>query len=207
MDLGRPLDATFRSPSDVRVLRALWGLPAGLGVSGREVARRAGISHPAASHALDRLGELGLVITRRALRVDYFHLNAEHVLIRPLELLFEEEAGLRDALVSTIRDELARPPTRVSAAFLFGSVARGDGGPSSDVDLAVVCPAEDAERVQHDTSELAHLVRRRFGARVNAIIGSPSLERLRDPAQPGHQLWDRVAAEGIPLLPASGSAA
>jgi uncharacterized protein len=46
-------------------------------------------------------------------------------------------------------------PLRV---LLFGSVARGDDGPDSDIDLLVVLPSVDRHRRHELTVELAHAI-------------------------------------------------
>src|SRR2546425_694151 len=52
MRLTARLDDVLVTRSHLRVLRALDSLPVGVPASGRQVARRAGISHTAASRAL-----------------------------------------------------------------------------------------------------------------------------------------------------------
>jgi uncharacterized protein len=49
----------------------------------------------------------------------------------------------------------AADPLRV---LLFGSVARGDDGPDSDIDLLVVLPAVDRRRRHELTVDLAHAI-------------------------------------------------
>ena len=44
----------------------------------------------------------------------------------------------RDTAIETLRAALDRTEVAVSCAYLFGSVARGEAGPDSDVDVAVL---------------------------------------------------------------------
>lgn len=46
--------------------------------------------------------------------------------------------GVSDDVAQRLRDALAHAPCGVVAAYLFGSEARGTGGPRSDVDVAVL---------------------------------------------------------------------
>src|SRR2546428_6465928 len=91
MRLAYPLDDAFAGRSHVRVLRALDGLPDGLPVSARELARRSRLSHPTASKVLASLASQGIVLARRAPRTDAFELNREHVLVEKLRPIFEWE--------------------------------------------------------------------------------------------------------------------
>lgn len=201
MRFDAPLDDLLRTRGHVQVLRTLHRLLPGITLSGRDVARRAGISHPTATAALLSLADQGLVRAQRARQVNFFELNRQHVLAGELRRLFDREAGLRDELVAFLRDQLTSLDVPVSEAYLFGSAARGAMGPASDVDVALVCPADSVPRVEEAVfGPIAESVTRRFGSRLSPIIASRPPALLRDSASDGHGLWEQVARDGIPIL-------
>ncbi len=200
MRLTHPLDDVFPSTSHVRILRALDELPDGVPVSARELARRSGLSHPTASTVLSSLGSQGIVIARRAPRANAFELNRRHILVEKLQPLFDWERLLFGEFKRFIVQAIER--TRgVSAAYLFGSVVRGEMTSASDIDLAVVVldPSKIIE-TESALDRIADAVRERFGNRLNVTIGSSSIEQLRRPSRPGHRLWERIAREGIAVI-------
>lgn len=162
MRLVRSLNDVFASRSHVRVLRALHDLPRGAQASGREIARRAGVSHPTALQVLHSLVEQGLLVLRRSLSANSYALNDVHVLVQPIRDLFERERQIPDQLEAELVDGLRRIG-EVRTAYLFGSAARGDMRPNSDIDVAV-CPLDPPD----DSDELDALYRR-FGNRVSLI--------------------------------------
>lgn len=205
MRFPNPLDDVFKTSSHVRVLRALWTLPAGLPVSGREIARRAGVSHPTASSVLSSLATVGIVSMRRMAHADAYALNEGHVLFRPLELLVRWERQALGEVVAFLADQL-REIDGVKAAYLFGSAARGDMTPSSDLDLAVIAN-KGASRIESDLQPVVDAVRRKFGNRLSPIVGAGSLASLSAQSHSGSELWKRIAAHGIPVLSTAGAAA
>ena len=69
--------------------------------------------------------------------------------------LFREEQRRWDALLDSIRAVLARQGSAVSAAWVYGSVARGEDSPSSDLDIAIVARSRTvADRVREDLMPL-----------------------------------------------------
>lgn len=184
MRLDRPLDDVFATGSHIQVLRALVDLPDGLTVSGRDIARRAGVSQPTAAEVLRALEAQGLVIVGRRPRAAYYRLNAEHVLAPLLSAIFVAERQARADLERRIADGLAGLRD-VEAAYLFGSAARGDMRPDSDIDVAIKSRHEIPEEIP-DLDAL----HRRFGNRVNVI-------RLRDRGAAG--LRAAIAREGKQL--------
>ncbi len=165
------------------------------------VAGRAGLSHTTATAALRSLTDLGAVRARRSRRYDFFELNREHALVEELGGLFDREAGLRDELVAFLRGQLEAQQLPISEAYLYGSAARGDMGPRSDVDVALICPPDGVTAVEEEAfGRIAEATTRRFGVRLSPIVAAGELTVLRDPSREGHRLWDRVAGEGIPIL-------
>jgi Nucleotidyltransferase domain len=132
MDVARPYSAVVPT-LEGDVLVALAGTTRPL--TGRQVARlvRRG-SQKAVSDALERLVEQGVVRREEAGRAYLHVLNRDHIAAPVAELL----AAMRGELVRRLRERISSWQISPNHASLFGSVARGDGGTQSDVDLLVV---------------------------------------------------------------------
>jgi predicted nucleotidyltransferase len=205
--LDRALNDLFQTRSHVRVLRALVELPVGFSTSARDVARRAGLSHPTASKVLASLVDQGVVEVKRAPRADAFELNRDHVAAERLRPLFEWERKLDEELVNFLRDEINRIRDPVSAAVLFGSAVRGEITPSSDIDIAVFCEPETVEPVTAAMEEVGEAVRRRFGNRLSTVVAPAPLDELLKSGRKGFRLWRQIAREGVPVIGSLGAKA
>lgn len=126
-------------------------------LTGREVARLVEEgSQPTVNASLRRLAGLGLVQAEEAGSAYLYMLNREH-LGAPLVALL---AGIRPELERRLHEEIGSwdiPPEHVS---LFGSAARGDGDPQSDIDLLVVRPVSTGADDPGWRSQLHHLADR-----------------------------------------------
>lgn len=112
-------------------------------------------------------------------------LNREHIAADSVITL----ASLHGVLVERIRSWLQQREESVVAAGLYGSAARRDGGPDSDIDLVVV--VED-EQVDELVDELADAVERWTGNRGH--VQGLSVEehgRLIEEALPLVAAWER----------------
>ena len=205
MRMVSPLDDLFRNRSHVRVLRALDELPLGLAVSARDLGRRAGVSHPTASSVLASLVQQGVVRVRRTPGADFFELNRGHVLVESLDPLLDRERRLRDELVDFLRQQIEQHVASARTAFLFGSAARGEMTAASDIDVAIVVPPTEVERVEAEMVQVIEAVRTRFGNRLNHVVGTAPIGQLQRAGRPGHRLWAQIAEEGIPLLSDQGT--
>jgi Nucleotidyltransferase domain len=138
MDLTVPLQSLSPSMDSV-ALTVLAGTEGPLGQSQiHQLAPRG--TRRGLALALDRLSGHGVVIAERTNHGYLYRLNREHVLA-PAVLA---AAGARQEFLRRLTQACAdMSPTVVSAA-LFGSVARRDSGPASDVDLLLVVP-DDAD--------------------------------------------------------------
>jgi predicted nucleotidyltransferase len=174
-------------------LRALYRLPEGLPASGREIARRAGITHPTALKALNLLADAGLVDVTRAPVGDAYVLNRDHVLAEPVLDLLEAEASSAREIATYVRDRMLALTDKVRSATLFGSVVWGGSSTTSDLDLAVSCAATDIDEVEKAMNDLSEEVRRRFGNHL-----SPIVDVRRKQAHIG--IWRRIEEEGVPLI-------
>jgi predicted nucleotidyltransferase len=203
MQLDQPLDGVFASASHVRLLRALFGLPSGMGRSGRDLARRAGVSHPRANQVLADLSDQGLAQVQRLPRTDLYSVNRHHALAKALGELFELEPKLKFDLLSLVASELKVRHLPVKEARIFGSAARGAMAPGSDVDLALVTSRESVAAVEAAAQEIAEQARERFGTRLSVLVGSPSLERLSTSRQAGRGVWQAIERDGLDVFAAT----
>lgn len=201
MRLKDPLDDLFQSRSHVKVLRALDQLPTGIDVSIREVARRAGVSHPTASTVLEGLRLQGVVRARRTLLAVEYRLNEDHVAAQQLASLFRSEKDSLHDVLSFLAMEISRRAPWVDGAYLFGSAARADMRPDSDLDVALISSSKRANRLQVVMDELSDLSASRFGNRIQATIGTRPITELAQPGHRSYRLWRTVAKEGIQFLP------
>lgn len=206
MRLDDPLDDIFASASHVRLLRALFLLPLDMGTSGRDLARRAGVSHPRANQVLADLAEQGLVVVQRLPRTDLYRANRHHALAESLSKLFELEPKLKFELLLLVARDLKARRLPVKEARIFGSGARGAMRHTSDVDLALVTSRESVAAVEAAAQEIAQKVRERFGTRLNVLVGAPSLERLSKSRQAKQSAWQAIEREGIDVFAASKAA-
>lgn len=134
MDLSAPL-ASFMSGLDAVALRVV--ARAGSEITGRQVARIAGIGTPANIRlSLLRLVDIGLVISVPAPHATMYSANRSHILWPAVEIAISVRKEL-NARIATFAD--ANAPEDV-VIVLYGSVARGESTKASDIDLLVVFP-------------------------------------------------------------------
>lgn len=153
MDFRRPLSVV--TPTlDGDVLAVLAGAEEEF--SGRRIHRVLGRgSEHGVRRAADRLVNEGIVRQRRAGRAKLYVLNREHLAAPFVEGL----SSLRAQLIERLQAAVGAWSTPARSAFLFGSVARGEAGPDSDLDLLVVRGAGVDEDDAGWTGQLAELER------------------------------------------------
>ena len=190
MRFTKAFDPILRTQSAIRVLRALDEAPSGYRATGRDIARRAGISHPTATATLEALSREGIVEADRMAHASMYVLNREHVLAGPLGALFACEREAADELKRFLHDEVVRRRIPIQEAYLFGSVVRGDASTSSDIDVGVICRPDDAEGVAMEMETLGDDVRRRFGNELRVLVRSSRGGGGRA------RVWKTIVSEG-----------
>jgi len=146
--------------------------------------------------SLDRLVEQGIVERRVVGRAGVHRLNRSHLAAGAVLAL----ASLGDELISRLRALLEQWPQPVEFAALFGSAARGDMRPESDIDLFVVRPARvdtDDGPWRDQIAHLEDLVSTWTGndARVLEMGSNDCRSGVRN----GERLLTDIAREGIVL--------
>lgn len=144
-----PLTAVLGSAGSVRMLRAL--VSDRLPQSAPHLSRQAGLSPQGARLVLDTLARQQVVKVHGSGRARLYALDESHAFAHALIALFQEEQQRWERLMATIRETLARRGAAVRAAWLYGSVARGEDTPSSDLDIALLVSGRDvADQVRED---------------------------------------------------------
>lgn len=136
--------------------------------------------------ALRALAHLGLVNTQTVGRAGVHTINEDHVSIPPLRALLDPMAALAHTVRVAVGDE-------VQTVILFGSIARGEAAPSSDIDLAVVAPAGWQGR-----AGLEDTVRSRLGNDCDVLVLAPEdLARWPEVTEP---VVRDILREGVALI-------
>lgn len=140
-----------------------------------ELARILDYTPQAVARELRRLEDLGIVASEQVGRALRYRIATSSPLFPEIEGLVAKTIGL-EAVLRRALDGLPG----VEEAFIFGSHARGDERPDSDVDLLVVGEPDPAAL----TDRLAG-AERRTGRDVNVVTYAPEeLRRLQEAGDP-----------------------
>jgi predicted nucleotidyltransferase len=146
-----PLTSIFGSAGNVRVLRALAADRSLQSVP--QLSHVSGLSPQGVRLVLDTLARQQLVKSHGAARARLYALDESHPFSGALVSLFHEEQQRWERLLATIRERLAERGVR--AAWLYGSVARGEDTPRSDLDIALLVSSGGvADHVREDLTSL-----------------------------------------------------
>jgi predicted nucleotidyltransferase len=193
MRFHNELDDLLGSPIRVRAMRILTRFPE-RGFTGRELARLCGSSPSQTNAALQCLRDSGVIFREIAGRSHVWRLAPEHVLRNVLIHAFEGEA---DSL-GTLKAEIERliQPLPITRAVLFGSVARGENRPASDVDLFVQVESNaEKESVESALSAASARFALRFGNPLSSLV----LDRTQLRNSTNTEMLQRIFSEGIEL--------
>ena len=110
----------------------------------REIARAAGTTPSSLQRELAALTASGLILREARGHQVYFRANAASPLFQELRGIVVKTFGVADVL----RGALAPLARRIHAAFVYGSLARGEARPESDVDVMVIGEVAFADVVE-----------------------------------------------------------
>jgi predicted nucleotidyltransferase len=127
----------------------------------REVVRAVKGGQGAVQRELARLSEVGLLGRREDGRQVYYNANKDCPLYAEIRAIMTKTVGLVDVL----RRALEPAQDRISVAFVYGSVARGNPESASDVDLLVVGDVRFGEIV-----ELLSPIQGSIGREINPSV-------------------------------------
>lgn len=136
--------------------------------------------------ALKTLARLGLVSTQTVGRAGVHSVNEEHYAIGSLRALLSPLSVLREIIQEVVGDE-------VKAVIVFGSVGRGQPGPESDIDLAVI-----AAKGWDDRARIQDTVHARLGNACDVVVFTPAeFSRLAADDEP---VVAAILTDGVPLI-------
>ena len=193
--LRYPLDQLFSRSSHMAILRVLQDNREGM--SGRAIAREAGINHQACALALHYLERLGLLQRQGQARTQLIRLNFANYLVKEMILpLLKKERDFQNQM----RREIAKAFKNMALAItVFGSVARGQDIPGSDIDVLIVSEGSNKNLALEKATHYSAEFKRKYGLRLSPIIMTPLEARKR--AKGSEPLLKNILTEGIDLLP------
>ena len=107
----------------------------------REVARRTGKAVGTIQAELASLEQAGILTKTVSGNRTYYQADSKCAIYPELRRIILKTVGLVDVL----RQRLSPLSGKITAAFVYGSMASGEAGPQSDVDLMVVGDVDDME--------------------------------------------------------------
>jgi predicted nucleotidyltransferase len=161
------------------------------GMTIRQIADRAGVSHPQAARHIRDLERLGIVSRE--------HVGRSHRITLTETLtsaLLRRLAGLREEAIREMRSAAARIDPRPLAMVIFGSFARGDDDADSDIDVLVI--VEDGMTEGASDPTLSAWCRH-----IAGLTGNPVAEvvvTLRDFHLMDQGLRDSIARDRIMIV-------
>jgi uncharacterized protein len=147
----------------------------------RQVIRASGGGVGGVQRELHRLAKAGILLRSVRGNLVYFQANADCPVFEELKGIIAKTAGAADLL----RSAIAVLSDRIRAAFIFGSLARGEQTANSDVDVLVVGNVAFGEVVAAFVGVQASLRRE-----VNPIVYSP--EEFSGKVSAGHHFLGGV---------------
>lgn len=185
-----PLDHILGNVGNVRVLRALIAFGGPLSVS--RLAADTRLTPQGVRLVLDSLVSHGVVQVLGQGRSQLYLQAPAHPWTPALQELFGAEQHIWTDLLDKVQALLGGLPD-VAAAWLYGSVARGDDRPQSDVDVAVLLqPGGDEDRLRSAFESLQEALH------VTFSIVAVTQDDLRK-GTAAAPWWNNVRADGIQL--------
>jgi predicted nucleotidyltransferase len=147
----------------------------------REIARATGKAPGTLLRELNALAEAGVLARRRVGNQVHFQANAACPIFEDLRNILKKTVGVADVL----REALAPLAGKIRAAFVYGSIARGDERAGSDIDLMMVGEVRFADVVAA-LAPAQELLRREVNPNVYPALefrrklaaGEPFLKRV-----------------------------
>jgi len=191
-----PLSSIFSTEVNLRVLREL--SRHGGQLSATDLMMRARVTHPSVIKALTTLTEFSIVAEAGSRRSRVYRLEPESPFHAALVHLFNAEEARFDESIQAVRECAQSFGTDVIAAWIYGSVARGEDKAHSDLDIMFISAEDAVNSVQHRAVDilLEHALRLKFSPSVS-VLSLVDLKRLADGNDP---LWNDLVNQALGVI-------
>lgn len=102
-----------------------------------EIVRFAGVGIGTVQRELEKLSGVGLLTVKKIGNQKHYQANRQSPIFEELRGIVLKTFGVADLLSQSLEDMR----TKIRAAFIYGSVAKGTDTANSDIDLMVISPA------------------------------------------------------------------
>jgi predicted nucleotidyltransferase len=150
----------------------------------RQLARATGSGHGAVQRELAQLTEMGLVVRTTQGNQVLYRANGRSPVFTEVKSLIAKTVGVHDVL----RSALAMLGSKVEIAFVYGSMARHEEQPNSDVDVMILGEASFSELVAALSS-----TQKKLGREVNPSVFSTT--EFRSKVRAGNHFLKKVLGE------------
>ena len=196
------LENVVGSKACVRLLRVLHSNPHKWFFA-KELSELSGLGQGVTLERLERLVQSKVLDREARGRMTFYRLNLDSPMAIKIVELFDAEKDRYPKLPFVQRAVLSEYASRLESVLkgnllfiaLFGSVARGNAGPTSDIDVLVVVKSRMKEK---EISKVGARISEKFHANIAHTV--VSLEELKKMVKSREPLIKNVQSEGIVLL-------
>lgn len=164
-----PLSSVFGTEANVRVLRELSRHGGQLDAS--TLVKRTKLTLPSVLNAISTLVEFGILDEVGSGRSRLFSMNRISPFNISIVSLFDAEESRFKGVIEAVRECAASLGNKVIAAWIYGSVARGEDRAESDLDVLLIAHEEEVASVQSWSVDF-------LLAKGEALLFSPSVNTL-----------------------------
>lgn len=158
------------SETQLKIVRFLLSHEAAM--SEREIASIVKVSHMSVNRALQKLADINLVNFIKIGKAHLWKVNRKSYAFKALSGIVAHMSDITvplEELKTVIMQNL--PKSSVKKVVLFGSVAKGEEKPNSDIDLFILVDGQNAKRtVEPAIDKLSTICLERYGNRLSTYI-------------------------------------
>lgn len=194
--LRYPLTRILGVDANVRVLRELFGH--GGELAAPAVVARSGLAQSSVRGALIDLETMKIVEVVGSGRTRLYRVGDRHPLAPAIGALFQAEDRRFEAVLAGIRAAAMRAAPGVVAVWLYGSVARGQDGAASDMDLAVVAEKDARQRIEETIRDALSGFEEELA--FSASVLTVDVDDVTRLAQANDPWWASLTRDAVPVV-------
>ncbi len=184
------LDDILGNKLKLRILRLF--CTSGGEYTGREIAKLAGYSQTYTIKALGDLEANGLLYRRDVARAHLYSLNEEHMLVNEFKKLFDLERNALARVAKGFKEELG---DSLEGIIIFGSVARGEERPDSDIDMILILKNGSKPSVESKISAVSNTAAVASGSPVSPFLATETELGKLQAKKDKRGMWAEVFGE------------